>query len=760
MSSSSGLNPKYSLSNILYQPAINCKFYETHEIADFLSEVAEVFKVKLLVCISQYNDTLLSSGCLVLINGKVHRFNKEEFLANWKSMKDYLDVQEKVDFREQIDSSKIFKNISGICQPVPEKLYIQPLVILVRDHPINLGYLLCSEQSPQEKRFRKVFDVLQIMLKLSVHTHACEENIRRDTISKIRKKVDAGQLPKPIPASKHSSTASALSDVLAISAHYTQSDAGSVYLRDKKDTLKLAYYTGAHKPPMDFPTKKRPRNVIRHCFENNRSFLTNDVDKIGETYSNIFYLDAFQDRSPEDKISELALPLYYASRTQDEVIGILNLEKKNGIFSRQDVDTIRKEIIDRLLSVDELDRQINSVFALLETVKEGANKKPSKHISPFFRSLTLINDALNGTIHNTPAFSGTIREYDPKAETLKRVLTVGEPYAKERPHEHIRITQYRTSVDANAFVHGEERYIANVFVYKKDKEKKYKSLDSPLVYRPNMISEYCIPLFDRNRVVGTFNVESNVRDAFVSHKGYLRTIAKLIEISIQLEQQKVEEETFREKTRTYYSLHDLLKEVPEFRHDFKKTYTTPNVTPLFWENLEVIRKKLLSLSDYYKKPHPLFKNTRRRTLTQIIRFLIRRHGIKETAITTFLGDYVLSSRAGRNLSLALDNILSNAQKAALSSPIHITTNRIRLRHNNMVRISVGCKALLSLSRQELAKMYHFPVDTPSGLRLGAFVAGCLIREISGLVYMTDHILTEPFAKTVVEVPYEKKVAGE
>jgi hypothetical protein len=754
------LSPMYNKENLLYKYAIEKKFFETYELAEFLLDLAHDHNQKLLICIAQYDEeTLLASACVLIYNNCILEINRDNLWKNWKELNSLLTTSNKI---TSGDILKYFE-AEGIEYDLNSDLDVMPLKMNGENYTFHLGYLIYSNKMNHPHNFSIGIDSLNYMLKLNVHTYSYSETINTKKVFDYKQRHMNAQ-KESIGKDVYSYNESGLLKlVLHLAMVITDSIAGSIYIYDQlSDKLKLFCYNGELPPNEFFDYKISPKNVIAHCFERDRFFITNDVSKINLIYKNIYYYSAFKEIDKELKIAELAIPLRYMARTSNEIIGVLNIEKINSTYNISDVEIIKNEIIHKFLSINELSRQSNEINTLLIALLDELNQEHIQHFNRFKRCAQFIRLAMKAGIKNTPAFSSSFRIFNPKTECLDRFIQEGDRIDTSDQFKGIKLSQFRKSAVANAFITGDERYIPNIQRYMYDKKYRYDNLDSVIICRPGMKAEYCIPIYFKKRVISTLNFESNIEDAFDSHIKYLSGIAKLIELQIFLDNQKIEQAAFKEKTRIYYTLHDLLQIVPDFLKDIKnekKNNVLQKSKSSLSKSLQEIHKQIEGLTDYYKTPKLLNDKISDNSLYQLINSVIEKHDISEITKVTSDADYILEKNVSDNLYMALDNILVNVIKASSYSDIIIIFNKLKLRNIKSVNIRIGSRSVMKLKDDEINKIYQLPIEVNNKMRLGSFVAGCLIREVSGFIYITDDIYHEPYLKTIIEVPYIEEIGN-
>ena len=529
----------------------------------------------------------------------------------------------------------------------------------------------------------------------------------------------------------------------------TKSKAGSIYLFDKiKTVLRRKVYVGEKKPPEVFKQYREKTNIIQYVFYNSKKlFLSNNLSELSKRYPNIKYYSAFKNSSIRN-IKEFAYPLQFKSGEKEIIFGVLNLEKNDGTnFTSQDLRLV--EILsEQCGSVFNYFIQNMSLRMIINKIVENLSCEGAPEGSSDMETTKDIIDlVVLNAFKCTPAHSVTVRYVDKDERKLLR-FCVKSVFKTDLNKNQLPISlkNYRESCNAWACVNGKECYINNV--YKKDEFKKYKELKSSWKVREETIAEFCLPIVVQGRVIGTMNLESIYRAGFDYSIDYLRTLVKLLELSISLNRYKIEETAFKSRTILLYSLHDLKNKIRDLwkknRFSLKKSNKNNNV---FIDNL-------LDLIDSVESYEMRQDNEKgKEKILSIVSQVIKDLEIENVSIIRE-NDLFVKTEYITSLKMALNNIFDNCRLAAMGSTIYIKGRQSIFKNKKSLNLLIEHQGTSDLKEEEIDKLYYRPFLRKGKIRLGAFTAGVLLRSIGGNVYMSRHIYESPVIRIIVAIPVE------
>jgi hypothetical protein len=301
-----------------------------------------------------------------------------------------------------------------------------------------------------------------------------------------------------------------------------------------------------------------------------------------------------------------------------------------------------------------------------------------------------------------------------------------------------------TSVNGWVAISGEGCYIEDVSrIFNRERKKffvdeRYPGLIGYLNARPTTNSEFGLPIMVDRQLVGVLNLEHRFAHAYDATIGICTAFAEQMGLVVASARRVISEEGLTLALEYVRRRHDILKVSDELHRLAQQTPTGGTKTSLRRASNTL---RIAATPDEQSDP-PSLRVRSHESLGALLERAIQ--SVPISLYRVALGPYnpiVEESATVADLELALRDVLENCREAMPAGDrcgIRIGGRRARLGGTNYVELSIE-HAVADMPSASLARLlYRAPIRRRarhSRPRLGAFVAGTIIREIGGDIYL-------------------------
>ncbi|HEY3285082.1 MAG TPA: GAF domain-containing protein [Armatimonadota bacterium] len=536
----------------------------------------------------------------------------------------------------------------------------------------------------------------------------------------------------------------------------TDSATGSVYLAgSEKGRLRLAAQMGAMGWQPEIDTSVRA-GVVGWVYRKRRPLLINNLAEFRESHPHISYLP--NDDALTGASAELAVPITHRQPESSSVtvLGVIRVEKsassRVSIYTYRELAMLR-DLAQRLClwrsnmlfsaSARALASltQRNSLPTVRSDTEQGHSADGAKDIPlDALPAVDTMRDTLSHIHSLTHSASATVCLVSADSTRLVRLCTC--PASDELDARRSIPLDARNSVNAWVARTGRECYIPNLA--SPDAFGSYESLKGCLSLRTPIVCELCVPIVLHARLVGTLHLESQHEGAYAECLFLVRAIAEQMALSLAHARRSIEHHVLSLQANATLSLHQLLKCIDRLSTLAKLAddHTAGAINQLCRDMQSCL------MTD------PVAAYHHATTVAEILGELAKELQIAQrvTWETPIAAECYLPLPYTDALRVAMQQILQNAYDEALRSHdfhIRVLTSVRDLAGRRFLRVVLRNPLLTPMSDDLAARLYRVPIRTDRP-HIGAFLAGAILREIGGDVYIGRH--DRRVMCTVIELP--------
>jgi GAF domain-containing protein len=641
---------------------------------------------------------------------------------------------------------------------------------------------------------------------LSTMIHASEAVVVHRGLSLARRvdqsiktmdaKGSAGRLRRATERTQAASTIKLLSRLceatIAVATSLTRSSFGDLCLTDKEPS---ELYVVAHcenpgtmsagasrrveglqvTTPFDKFNSAGPMSVVPFVYSSGQPFFVNDLNEFSAMHPRLQYQslpDTLRVSQRGRQIAELAVPITIQEDPlhRPRVIGVLNLEKKRGIYGLDDLmiaRTLAQHFCLRRLEI--LSSKANESVGAL-TMAHAESRLPLLAAVAGIRSGNHpelqgdtnrwpiefevcrgeIQQALRTLYEITTCTHVTVRLLNSAGSALHRFAEHPAGFGKPGL-EVISLRRTQSSVNAWVAAHAKPCYIPNVD--NKVAFRSFSGLKAATKSFDSLKSEYCAPIVLQGRVIGTIDLESKFVDAFGGDVRAVDTLVKQVSLALRSAQRAFEHELILANSASNLSVHEILKCSDQIE---TIKASAPSRSSLK-KQLSHVQTRLLNVVERIRSA-PL-DNPRANgiTLSDLVTSTCSAHHVSGWCKLreNHLGHLIVDPTAAHYIALSLGEILDNAFKALsrvreAELGIWIDVNRHCSRSYVSITVTNPLQVGQTLPIYVERRLFRVPFNTDRW-HLGAYLAGLGIRSLGGdirLIYKER----EQRVDTCLEIP--------
>jgi GAF domain-containing protein len=507
------------------------------------------------------------------------------------------------------------------------------------------------------------------------------------------------------------------------------------------------------------------QSVVSFVFRTNKPLLINDLADFRKTHPNITYRWVGSPTDERHPYAELAVPIKKPDPGSSKpiVLGVLNVEKAypddEGYYSDHDLSILLMLALRFCLWREGLTAaMVNRSFARVTPPNHHEGQElpevfhSAKHVyipHDFQVVRPHLSDTLQQAYDLTRSKTATLRLLSTDAGHLVRFCTSPDSGTEVRSADHYAISvDNPDSVNARVARTGKAEYLKDLY--------DHSVQQRVLKVRGKVRSEYCLPVFVHERLVGTLNFESEYPDAYSAEKYFLRAVLEQVQLALSFAQQFHEQTVLSVSARLTLNSHELLKCADDVGK-LAEHASTDVATELLR-----LKGRLRRYAEITPRTDSANSSTDRhpdhKTYGSVLRDIVAAKNIGHL-VTWDLpidGDFsdVLAAHQLQPISLVMNEILDNSFLQATmvrGGQIRIDLAQLRRGGIDYRTITVIHNIAWPIAPELLRQVYRVPIKKTDRLHIGAFLAGAIMRSIGGDVQiaMTPN---KRHSITVVEIP--------
>ncbi len=580
-------------------------------------------------------------------------------------------------------------------------------------------------------------------------------------------------------------------EYLELSIKETNSDIGNIFfLNDEnRETLILIAENGGEGKKFgdQLPiyrdkgtsTEGKSRSIVTYVYDTQKPLLINDILEYKRTHPKTSYVWFSEDDYIKTAYAELAVPIYKSKYKDQKTnsIGVLNVEKtsnKKGDYNYNDLETLRSIAARFALLISQISYMM-SYNAIAKLTRLNAAKiynellnEKNQEINECKLAENIINEALCILYILTKSISVTFRILSPDTKKLIRHYA----FPIEILDQSGREIEMKSLDSINVWVakYGMEFYASNVNDKSIYKVKDNKGLmgRKKIPERGEVHSELCIPLFINDRIYGTINLESLYKDAYDNDRFFCRVISQQIGLAILQARSVIEQRIISMSSKMVTNYHELGKCKDEIYKIVNEIEAIENpgieISSIKRELIELRSKFDNSIGRNDEAQSLIFQTNTCFYVIDIIKDVISNIiGLPEEEQKRYYKilyfdsekDYKIDSKTSEYFKLAFNEIFFNAYHKALgfrNGLVSIAIGKKTIGGKCFHRILIKNDILVNQEKSLKNIIYRIPIEKDKiRPHLGAFIAGTLIRNIGGDVYLYETKDEKKFV-SAIELP--------